>query len=104
MPGFKDQIAQDRAVFINTDEFAEEHVIDGNTVSITVDNDRLIERSKIEYAGVMVGNILYFAKSEDFDRKPEPEDVQDFDGDDYKVFDVREDDGMLEIILKGDLG
>ena len=100
MPGFKDQIALDRAVFTNVDEFGGSHKIDGVEIDITVDNDQLKHRSKVEYDGIVVGDILYFVEIEKFTQKPKPEDVQVFDGIPCIVFDVREDTGMYEIILK----
>lgn len=100
MNKFKDFLQQDLGTFFNLDEFAEPHNIDGRILNIIVDNDRLMHRSKVEYEGVIVGDILYFAKAEDFPRKPKPDDIQTFDNVPCQVYDVREDMGMLEIILK----
>jgi len=104
MPGLKDQIAQDRAVFFNLNEFAEPHVIDGRTLNIVVDNDQLMRRSKKEYDGLSVGEILYFVSAADFGERPQPGAPQVFDGRQMYVFDAREDMGVYEIILSQNRG
>lgn len=104
MPGFKDQIALDRAIFFNTDEFAEPHIVDGRTINIVIDNDQLRERSKKEYDGITVGEILYFVKAEYFGERPEQGTPQVFDGRQMFVFDCREDNGVYEIILQQNRG
>lgn len=97
---FKDIIAQDQNIFINNNEFAEGHTIDNRQLSIVIDNDRLMHRSKIEYEGVIVGDILYFVTKEAFGANIKPDQVQTFDGIPCIVFDVRLDMGMYEVILK----
>ena len=42
---FKDQIRQDLdAVFLNVDEFAELHRIEGKEIPVVVDNDQLVKQ------------------------------------------------------------
>lgn len=111
MATFKDYLQKDRAIFINLDEFGGLGVVNGVQMPMMIDNDRLKERSKIEYAGVEVGELLYFAFTESFTKAPKVGDVQDFKGEDiatgevfeglYEVFDVRRDAGIYEIILRG---
>ena len=44
---FKELVAQDtKKVFINPEEFGEEHEIDGKTVMVIIDNNEQIERQK----------------------------------------------------------
>ncbi len=100
MPKLKDYLDADLDVFMSTDEFAEEHNIDGRNLRIVVNNDRLKERSKVEYDGIMVGEILYFVKASDYGKAPMQGMVQVFDRRYMQVFDVRLDDGMYEIILQ----
>lgn len=100
----KDQIQSDLAILINIDEFAESHAIDGRTLNVIVDNDRLKERSKKEYDGISVGEILYYVKAVDFGERPEQGTPQIFGGRQMYVFDCREDDGMYEIILNQNRG
>lgn len=107
----KDYFESDRATFINPDEFGGLAVVNGVEMTVVIDNDRLKERSKIEYAGVVVGELLYFAFTESFNKAPRVGDIQDFQGEDiatgevfeglYEVFDVRREAGLYEIILRG---
>lgn len=101
---FKDQIESDLVVFFNTEEFATPHVIDGRTLNVIVDNDRLKERSKKEYDGITVGEILYLVKISDYGECPERGAPQTFDGRQMWVFDYQKDDGIYEIILNQNRG
>lgn len=103
MAGFKDQIAEDLDTFVNLDEFAEEHVIDGRTLSIVVDKDQLKKRTQAEYGseydGISIGEILYYVKAEEFGERPEEGTPQIYDGRQMYVVASREDTGVYEIIL-----
>lgn len=102
---FKDFANQDLQTFINADEFAAIHTIDGRPLNVIVDNDRLMERSKKEFDGISVGELLYFVSVSDYgDVKPKPRDSQKFDKRQMYIFDVREDEGMYEIILSQNRG
>jgi hypothetical protein len=96
---FKSFVQQDLEAIFSADEFEEAHLIDGKAVLIMVDNDRLQERSKKEYDGLSVGEILYFVGKTAFQCKPAQCCQQVFDGKQMQVFDVREDFGLYEIIL-----
>ncbi len=98
MTDFKDQVLIDLKIFFN--EFAEPHTYNGKSVSVVIDNDHLKERSKKEYDGISVGDILFFILSSDLENIPEPEQQVKFDNSLYKVFDVRQDNGMCEVILQ----
>lgn len=100
MLNFKDMIAQDLKTFINPLEFSSSHNINGRDLIITVDNDRLKERSKKEYDGITVGEILYFVSASEYGELPEVEEIQIFDKRHMQVFDARVDNGLYEIILK----
>ena len=104
MPNMKDYFNNDLDVFINNYDFSDNHTIDKRTLSIIVDNDRLMHRSKKEYDGITVGEILYFVKKSDFGARPEEGTPQIFDGRQMYVFNVREDNGMYEILLSQNRG
>ncbi|WP_242875929.1 hypothetical protein [Cellulosilyticum sp. I15G10I2] len=91
-------------VFFNTNEFAEPHSIDGVVINCTIDNDQLIKRSKKEYDGISVGEILIFVKSSDISKKLGQGMPIIFDGRQMYVFNIREDMGVYEIILSQNLG
>lgn len=96
----KDYIDSDLNTFFNVSEFAEKHRIDDKEIEIILDNDRLERRSKVEYEGIIVGDILYFAKEADFIKIPKPDATQMFNNTICTVFDVRKSNGVLEVILK----
>lgn len=100
----KDYFTQDMAAFFCADEFADSHTIDGTLRSVIIDNDRLRYRSKVEYDGVLTGDILFYAQASIFEQQLRSGDRMKFDGDPCTVFDVRDDVGMLEIILQRNVG
>jgi hypothetical protein len=104
MAKLKDLFLSDLSTFINPDEFGEIHNIDGNNVSVIVDNDKLQERRKKEFDGISVGELLYFAKVSDLTKKPMQDSIQLFDKRPYLVFNVREDNGIYEVILQQNRG
>lgn len=104
MSGFKDYLEQDLSTFFNSTEFAEPHKIDKRILNIIVDNDMLMERSKKEFDGISVGEVLYFVNALDFGELPEENTPQVFDDRMMYVFSAREDDGMYEIILRQNRG
>lgn len=85
------------------DEISEDVQINYIAVNVVLDHDKLQDRSKKEYDGISVGDILYFAKKEELLKKlggiPNSEDIQNFNGRTCTVFDVREDKGLIEVIL-----
>ncbi|WP_026486689.1 hypothetical protein [Caldanaerobius polysaccharolyticus] len=101
---FKDVIHSDLDVFFNLDEFAESHIIDGRSLKIVIDNDRLQQRTQKEYDGIYVGDILYYVSSADYGPAPKIDEIQIFDDQQMQVFDVREEAGIYEIILRRNLG
>lgn len=101
---FKTMAAADLEILFNPDEFAEPHTIDGMQRLVVVDNDRLRYRSKVEYDGVVAGDILFYVSAAGILPQPRPGDRMKFDGVPCTVFDVREDTGMLEIILQRNVG
>lgn len=97
---FKEEIKKDLSFFHNTSEFAEIHVINRCKVPIIIDNDRLQERSKKEYDGILVGDVLYFIAVQDYpDKGGKAGEVQIFDGKTCIIQDIRYQSGMYEIIL-----
>lgn len=98
---FKEMLKSDLSnTFINVNEFGEMHNIDGRLLSVVVDNDHLMKRSKVEYEGVIVGDILYFINASLYGKPPKVGEVQRFDNIICEVFDIRISSGVYEIILK----
>ena len=100
MPDFKDYLSQDLSTFFNSDEFAELHDINGRQFFVILDNDRLSQRTQREYEGIYVGDLLFYVSASDYGARPKPGEVIKFDQAPYEVFDVKEDGGIYEIVLK----
>ena len=104
MPGFKDIIRADLDnVFMNTDEFAGVHTVNGKKMPITVDNNELIERAKKAKSnmdGIYTKTTLIFVKAKDFGPLPAVGAVVTLDGKTYKVTDAMNEDGLYSIHLE----
>ena len=98
MPNFKDFLAADLATFMNPDEFAETHDIDGQQIACIVDSDILKERGQ-SVPGVYAGGKMLFVKTSDLEDRPVPGQYLRLDGKLYVVADCNESGGMLEITL-----
>lgn len=100
---FKDILENDLNIFLNTSEFAGIHKINGVSFSITVDHEKLKERHTKDFDGLIVGDILYFVKVKDillkFLKPPKIGDAQMFDKKPCEIVDIKEDEGIFEIIL-----
>lgn len=102
---FKDTMLEDiNSVFFNDAEFAENHIIDGEVVNCIIDNDRLIERSKKEFDGIYVGELLLFVKTSEIKKELTQGMPLIVDKKQMYIFSVREDDGLYEIILSRNAG
>lgn len=101
---FKEQIRADiSAVFMNTDEFAALHDINGKKIPVLVDNNELIERSKkakSDMDGVNVKTTLIFVKARDFGALPPVGYALKLDGVMFRVTDATNEDGVYSIHLE----
>ena len=99
----KSQVAADMALFLNTDEFADMHDIDGNQVAAIVDEDIIKQRSNRQggnFDGVYRGEVVLYVKAADLSRRPVRGQAIRLDGRLMLVDDCAESDGMLEISLE----
>ena len=105
---FKEQIAKDnRTVFMNQDEFAETHLINGVEMSCTIDNNELIDREKrYQYKkslyadGIYLKQLLIYVRAEDFGPLPAIGRVVTFDKKSYIVADAINEDGIYSLCLE----
>lgn len=105
---FKEQIAKDnRTVFMNQDEFAETHLINGEEIPCTVDNNELIDREKrYQYKkslyadGIYLKQLLIYVRAEDFGPLPAIGRVITFDKKSYIVADAINEDGIYSLCLE----
>lgn len=99
MSSFKNLIASDLGVFLNADEFAEEHEVEGNTIIAVLDEDIQDESKNGEALGLAEADTLLYAKIADLpDRRPSGESLN-VDGREYTVITWREDAGMASVYL-----
>lgn len=65
MSSFKEQVARDiTAVFINPEEFADTHTIEGESVTCVVDQDERLELSGADAFGIDHSVVHVFVKSD----------------------------------------
>ncbi len=99
MANFKDYLQSDHQVFFNPDEFGEISQINGRNLTVVEDEDRLAERTKKEFDGISIGELLYFVKAVEYGEKPEIGEAQRYGKRQMYVTDVKESSGIYEIIL-----
>lgn len=98
---FKDQVQQDLdAVFLNTDEFAEIHRIEGAEITVVVDNDQLNKLKKGQILGLVEADMLLMGKAADFPPGMEPGRLLNVDGRELIVVNSGKDMGLMEVALK----
>lgn len=102
MKVFKDYAQDfDLDTFINLDEFADDHLINGTLLKCVIDDDIFDERSTLSgdrSGGVFKDMISIFIKKEDIE-KPLIDEMITVDDEDYRVVEVKENMRMYEIEL-----
>lgn len=100
--GFRELLEEDMAVFFNTEEFAERHLINGAEVTLIIDNDALAElyiRKDTDSESLFTDSVLLFVEQSELDFEPVPDQYLDFDGKTYIVTDVKLAGGLYSIVL-----
>lgn len=101
---FKEIIRADISdVFLNIDEFAVEHVINGRSMPALVDNNELIERekkAKSDMDGVNVKTTLIYVRARNFGALPPVGYHLTLDSMSYIVLDAINEDGVYSITLE----
>lgn len=104
MPTFKDIIRADiDSTFMNLEEFAGLHTVNGRKMPVTVDNNELIERAKKAKSnmdGIYAKTTLIYVKAKDFGQLPPVGSALNLDGKTYKVTDAMNEDGLYSIHLE----
>lgn len=100
---FKEQLKKDLDVFINVNEFANLHILDGVEIPVIIDSDVFEEFSstvKMENAmqGIFQSTLTIYVKSIDYE-KPSLGYRLELDGEYYHVTGVSEYAGLLKINL-----
>lgn len=101
--GFREQLSEDLdSVFFNAEEFAESHMINGVSVNIVVDNDRLAELylSKDTHTDeLFTDSILFYIRKKELDFEPVPGQYIEYDGRGFLISDVKTDDESYTIVM-----
>ncbi|MBM6928594.1 hypothetical protein [Parasutterella secunda] len=98
MSWFKDLVQSDvEDVFLNSEEFAEEHVINGDKVRCILDKVINEAHSEDSYVGVFVNQLKIYVRTGDI-LTPEEGDLIQVDGSNHIVQSVNEEMGVLVIV------
>lgn len=105
MKGFKDFVKSDIDTFINIDEFADIHSVNGKDIKCIFDEDITEDRSSgVDYriqGGLFLRTKAIYVRIEDLE-KPVITDRLTIDGDEnfFTVLDVTEESGVYRILLE----
>ncbi len=98
MSWFKDLVQSDvEDVFLNSEEFAQEHVINGDKVRCILDKIINEAHSEDSYVGVFVNQLKIYVRTGDI-LTPEEGDLIQVDGSNHIVQSVSEEMGVLVIV------
>lgn len=97
---FKEQIQKDLdAVFLNTDEFAELHRVEGVQIAVVVDNDQLNKLKKGQILGLVEADMLIMGRESDFPADLDPGRLLNVDGRELIVANSGKAMGLVEVAL-----
>ena len=105
-PSFKDLVATDiSAVYLNDQEFADTHTVNGKEMAAVVDDNELLERDKAKIMaaqteGTYKARRLIYVAKEEYGPRPAHGKQLNFDGRLFRVADCTEEAGMLAITLE----
>lgn len=98
---FNEQIQQDLdAVFLNLDEFAELHYVEGKEITVVVDNDQLNKLKQGQILGLIEADMLLMGRESDFPADLEPGRLLNVDGRELIVSNSGKDMGLVEVALR----
>ena len=104
---FKEYIKKDiDTVFKNEKEFSETVTINGVSVIVNIDNDRLSQKTFNDFDGVVMGDILFFITPDEFKKipnvrkAPKVNDAIMFNGKPCVVTNAVDNTGIYEITLQ----
>ncbi len=104
-PSFKDCVAADiHGVFLNNQEFASTHTIDGKEMDAVVDDNALLERDAarggVHSDGIYKVRRLLYVSRDDYGGRPPSGKRLVLDGREYRVVQADDDAGMLAIEIE----
>lgn len=97
---FKEQIQKDLdTVFLNLDEFAELHRVEGKKIAVVVDNDQLNKLKKGQILGLIEADMLLMGRECDFPANLAPGNIINVDGRELIIANSGKDMGLVEVAL-----
>lgn len=104
---FKEYVTKDiTGAFVNLDEFAMPIAINGETVNVVEDSDRLEYRIKTNYNGLVIGDVLFYISEDEYlkiphvNQIPTADQIISYGGTPMTIVNVGKQMGMYEIILR----
>ena len=101
---FKDQIKQDLSdIFLNLDEFADLHRIEGKEVSVVIDSDIMAKLSKIgdnRIHGMDEADMIIMGKASDLPENLDPGRLLNLDGREVIVVTTTSEMGLVQIAVR----
>ena len=98
---FKDDILEELdSVFLNLDEFAEEHRIEGSVIPVVMNNDQLEVLKEGQILGLVEADAVIFAKTEDLPANLDPGRLINVDGHEMIVVKSGRNMGLTEVALR----
>lgn len=101
---FKDQIKQDLSdIFLNLDEFADLHRIEGKEVPVVIDSDMLEKLSKIgdnRIHGMDEADMVIMGKASDLPENLDPGRLLNLDGREVIVVTTTSEMGLVQIAVR----
>lgn len=101
---FKDQIKQDLSdIFLNLDEFADLHRIEGKEVPVVIDSDIMAKLSKIgdnRIHGMDEADIIIMGKASDLPENLDPGRLLNLDGREVIVVTTTSEMGLVQIAVR----
>lgn len=103
---FKSAIEQDnKEVFLNAQEFADGHTINGKQMPAIVDDNELLERDKAHLLNADISELYYsrrllYVAASDFGSRPVPDSFLQLDSAMYRVKSATEEAGIYAIEIE----
>lgn len=101
---FKDQIKQDLSdVFLNLDEFADLHRIEGKEVPVVIDSDIMAKLSKIgdnRIHGIDEADMVIMGKASDLPENLDPGRLLNLDGREVIIVTTTSEMGLVQIAVR----
>lgn len=101
---FKDQIKQDLSdIFLNLDEFADLHRIEGKVVPVVIDSDIMAKLSKIgdnRIHGMDEADMVIMGKASDLPENLDPGRILNLDGREVIVVTTTSEMGLVQIAVR----